>query len=66
VALGLATSAYVMEGGVIRYSGTASELRDNPELLHSAYLLRGSSAAPAPGQAGVPSVPPAAPPPAVG
>ena len=66
VALGLATSAYVMEGGVIRYSGTASELRDNPELLHSAYLLRGSSAVPAPGQAGVPSVPPAAPPPAAG
>jgi branched-chain amino acid transport system ATP-binding protein len=48
VALGLATSAYVMEGGVIRYSGTASELRDNPELLRSAYLLRGSSADPAP------------------
>jgi branched-chain amino acid transport system ATP-binding protein len=47
VALGLATSAYVMEGGVIRYSGTASELRDNPELLRSAYLLRGSSADPA-------------------
>jgi branched-chain amino acid transport system ATP-binding protein len=42
LALGLATSAYVMEGGVIRYSGTASELRDNPDLLHSAYLLRGS------------------------
>ena len=63
---GLATSAYVMEGGVIRYSGTASELRDNPELLHSAYLLRGSSAVPAPGQAGAPSVPPVAPPPAAG
>jgi branched-chain amino acid transport system ATP-binding protein len=42
LALGLATSAYVMEGGVIRYSGTASELRDTPDLLHSAYLLRGS------------------------
>jgi branched-chain amino acid transport system ATP-binding protein len=42
LALGLATSAYVMEGGVIRYSGTASELRDNPDLLQSAYLLRGS------------------------
>jgi branched-chain amino acid transport system ATP-binding protein len=47
VALTLATTAYVMEGGVIRYSGTARELRANPELLHSAYLLRGSSAAPA-------------------
>ena len=66
VALGLATSAYVMEGGVIRYSGTASELRDNPELLHSAYLLRGSSAAPVPGPAPVPETPPATPPEAVG
>ncbi len=45
LALGLATSAYVMEGGVIRYSGTASELRDNPDLLQSAYLLRGSQPA---------------------
>jgi ABC-type branched-subunit amino acid transport system ATPase component/transposase len=46
VALGLAASAFVMEGGVIRYSGTASELRDNPEMLHSAYLLRGSITTP--------------------
>uniref|UniRef100_UPI0026206683 ABC transporter ATP-binding protein n=1 Tax=Trebonia sp. TaxID=2767075 RepID=UPI0026206683 len=46
LALGLATSAYVMEGGVIRYSGTATELRDNPDMLHSAYLLRGSGSAP--------------------
>jgi branched-chain amino acid transport system ATP-binding protein len=45
VALSLATGAYVMEGGVIRYSGTAAELRDRPELLHSAYLLRGATAA---------------------
>jgi branched-chain amino acid transport system ATP-binding protein len=66
VALGLATSAYVMEGGVIRYSGTASELRDNPELLRSAYLLRGSTAGPEPGQAGAPAVPPVGPPPAAG
>ena len=44
LALSLATSAYVMEGGVIRYSGMASELRDSPDLLHSAYLLRGSTA----------------------
>jgi branched-chain amino acid transport system ATP-binding protein len=61
VALGLATSAHVMEGGVIRYSGTASELRANPDLLHSAYLLRGSSGAPASG-APVPSQPPSVPP----
>jgi branched-chain amino acid transport system ATP-binding protein len=39
VALSLATKAYVIEGGRIQYSGTAAELRDNPELLHSAYLL---------------------------
>ena len=42
VALSLATSAHVMEGGVMRYSGTAAELRERPDLLHSAYLLRGS------------------------
>jgi branched-chain amino acid transport system ATP-binding protein len=44
VALSLATSAYVMEGGVIRYAGTAAELKAHPELLHSAYLLRGATA----------------------
>ena len=41
VALGLANTAYVLEGGRIRYHGTARELTDNPELLRSAYLLRG-------------------------
>jgi branched-chain amino acid transport system ATP-binding protein len=41
VALGLANRAYVMEGGQVQYSGNAKELRDNPDLLHSAYLLRG-------------------------
>ena len=40
VALALAQTAYVMEGGRIRYSGTAKKLRDEPELLRSAYLLR--------------------------
>jgi branched-chain amino acid transport system ATP-binding protein len=40
VALGVANSAYVIEGGRIRDHGTAQELRDNPERLHSAYLLR--------------------------
>jgi len=40
VALGLADSAYILEGGRIRYHGTASELKARPELLHSAYLLR--------------------------
>jgi branched-chain amino acid transport system ATP-binding protein len=45
VALGLANRAYVMNGGVIEFSGAASELREKPELLHSAYLLRTVNAA---------------------
>jgi branched-chain amino acid transport system ATP-binding protein len=44
VALGLAHRAHIMEGGRIRFSGLASELRDNPARLRSAYLLRGSKA----------------------
>jgi len=40
VALALAQSAYVIEGGRIVYHGTAAELREHPERLHSAYLLR--------------------------
>ena len=42
VALGLANRAHVMEGGRMQYSGMASELRDSPDLLQSAYLLRGA------------------------
>jgi branched-chain amino acid transport system ATP-binding protein len=42
VALGLAKTAYVIEGGRIRYHGTAAELKSRPELLHSAYLRRES------------------------
>jgi len=42
VALGLARSAHVMEGGKLRFSGLASELREKPELLESTYLLRGN------------------------
>jgi hypothetical protein len=34
-----------MEGGRIRFSGLARELREQPELLSSAYLLRGSPTA---------------------
>ena len=45
VALGLANRAYIMEGGRIRFSGEASELRKNPDLLQSAYLLRGRNGA---------------------
>jgi branched-chain amino acid transport system ATP-binding protein len=43
VALGIAQSAYVLEGGRIRYGGTAQELKDNPDILHSAYLLGGKT-----------------------
>jgi branched-chain amino acid transport system ATP-binding protein len=39
VALGLAENAYVSESGRIRYEGPAQKLKDEPELLHSAYLL---------------------------
>jgi branched-chain amino acid transport system ATP-binding protein len=40
VALALAESAYVIENGRIVHHGTAAELREHPERLHSAYLLR--------------------------
>jgi branched-chain amino acid transport system ATP-binding protein len=52
VALELANRAYIMEGGRLQFSGLASELKDKPELLHSAYLLRGS-----PGENGAPAAP---------
>jgi branched-chain amino acid transport system ATP-binding protein len=45
IALGLANRAYVMEGGNMQYSGSAAELREHPELLQSAYLLRGQERA---------------------
>ena len=38
VALGVANTAYVLEGGRIRYEGTAEELKSHPDVLHSAYL----------------------------
>ncbi len=44
VALALAKKAYVLEGGRIRYEGTAKELTEQPDLLRSAYLLRGKAA----------------------
>ena len=44
VALGLAETAYVIERGRIRYEGPAQRLKDEPELLHSAYLLAGPAA----------------------
>ena len=39
LALALANRAYVIEGGRIKYSGTAQELRDNPDIVKAAYLL---------------------------
>jgi branched-chain amino acid transport system ATP-binding protein len=44
VALGLAGEAYVMEGGRVQFSGDAKTLREHPDQLHSAYLLRGAVA----------------------
>ena len=38
VALKLASNAYLMERGEIRWSGTAAALAAQPELLHAAYL----------------------------
>jgi hypothetical protein len=32
-----------MEGGELRFSGRASELKERPELLQSAYLFGGNS-----------------------
>ena len=43
VALGLANTAFVIEGGRIRYHGTAAELKGRPEVLQSAYLRRESA-----------------------
>ena len=57
VALGLANRAYVMEGGRIQFSGLAGELREKPELLHSAYLLRGSTRTDGAAVAGAPPRP---------
>jgi len=38
IALELATDASLMERGEITWSGSTAELRDNPELVHQAYL----------------------------
>ena len=43
LALSLAESAYVLEGGRIRYQGTAQELKSRPEVLHSAYFTGGEA-----------------------
>ena len=53
VAVAVADRVYVMETGVVRFSGTADELAAHPELLWSVYLQKASEAlgAPAPGHA---------------
>lgn len=38
LALGIAEQAVVLRNGQVRYSGTANELRDNPEILNAAYF----------------------------
>jgi branched-chain amino acid transport system ATP-binding protein len=50
IALALARKAYVLEGGRMRYEGTARDLIDRPDVLHSAYLLREQA-----GNGGVPT-----------
>jgi branched-chain amino acid transport system ATP-binding protein len=47
LALSLAKTAYVLENGRIRYRGSADELKQSPDVLHSAYLS-GDDAAPTP------------------
>jgi ABC-type branched-subunit amino acid transport system ATPase component len=42
VAVSVADRVYVMDAGAIRYSGTASEIRDRPNLLRSIFLHRGT------------------------
>jgi branched-chain amino acid transport system ATP-binding protein len=46
VALGLANRIHVMERGRIQFTGVASQLRERPELLQSAYLLGGAALEP--------------------
>ena len=41
VALGLANQVHVMDRGGIELSASARELKENPDLLHSSYLLGG-------------------------
>jgi branched-chain amino acid transport system ATP-binding protein len=47
LALSLANAAYVLEGGRMRYQGTADDLKNRPGVLHSAYLTGAEVAEPA-------------------
>ena len=46
VALKLADTVHVINRGEIRFSGTAAELRDNPQVLQEAYLAGSMETAP--------------------
>jgi branched-chain amino acid transport system ATP-binding protein len=52
VALGLANRVYVMERGRIQFSGLASELKERPDLLQTAYLPGGGAATAPPADTG--------------
>ena len=52
VALGLANQVHVMDRGRIEFSGSAAELKENPDLLHSSYLLGGSMGEDGAGESG--------------
>src|SRR5690606_24960362 len=47
VALSLATDAYFVERGKVRFSGPAHELAERPDLLRSVFLAEAAPAAPA-------------------
>jgi len=46
VALSVADRVYVMDGGAVRFSGTADEVRARPELLQSIYLAHAAAGLP--------------------
>ncbi len=55
IALQLATTAYFMERGRIRFSGPAAELLDRPDLLRAVFLASEDTAAPGAGPAAGPA-----------
>ena len=55
VAVAVADRVYVMETGVVRFSGTADELAAHPELLWSIYLQKASETLGAPGRSAAPA-----------
>ncbi len=54
VAVAVADRVYVMETGVVRFSGSAEELAAHPEMLWSVYLEKASETLGAPGDAALP------------